>query len=78
MDVYERVAIRQNTVEEVAKNYHDALAEFWEEQGRNESLAGVAEDYYARAKVHRTYAQEIREQVWLDDDWNKIETGKSA
>lgn len=69
-------AIRLAAIEEVATHYHGALADFWSEQGAEERLAGVAEKHHERAAVHRTYAREIRNQVWNkppspDDHWRK-------
>lgn len=69
--------VRNAAIEEVASQYHDALADFYKQQGDEEPLPGVAEGWHAKAALHRTYAREIRKQVWLEPVRSKIEGGQA-
>lgn len=77
-DIADRMAIRDKAIEEVAAHYHGAMADFYQEEAAQESLPGIAEDWHATATTHRTYAREIRAQVWLTDEFqpNKTEGEK--
>jgi len=58
---------RRKVIEEVATQYHGALAEFWESEASQESLPGLAERHLKNAAPHRTYQKEIIAQVWLNN-----------
>jgi len=58
---------REMALEEVARDYHEAIAKTFEEMARKamaEGYAGWAEDHRAVAAKHREHAREIRAQVW--------------